>query len=274
LKTPKKIDRNLKAALKKGDAKRIAAALEEVVTAARSSPGETTTIPDGFLRLSTATHRLAQGIWGGFRRPAPVRTLKKKPAYKRSSLGFGPWREEAGKRVRKAAIDGKLTIYVFGGDEAAANNLPSNPVVLRSTLIRQLIPARKGLPDRTIRSSLKFADGDTVLFRLLQFGILLVRPREFNDWYRSERARGKWASQHSRLKPREGRPSKQTESLRSAVMTALREKKTGVAALCRRLLASGRPDVPSRDTLARLVDQLYAETGEPEFRRTKRSRRK
>ena len=159
-KTDEKIDRDLKAALKQGDAKRIAAALKDVVRASRAPPEAAAAIPDGFLRLSEATHLLAQGVWGGFSRPAAVRTLKRQPAYNRTSLGFGPWREEAGKRLRTAATKGNLTVYIFGGAQAAANNLNSSPVVLPSILIGGLISARRNIPDRAIRSSLKLAHGD------------------------------------------------------------------------------------------------------------------
>jgi len=44
--------------------------------------------------------------------------------------------------------------------------------------------------------------------------------------------------------------------------------------LHRLLVASGRSDVPSQDTLARLVDQLHRETGEAALLRTPRARRK
>jgi hypothetical protein len=63
-----------------------------------------------------------------------------------------------------------------------------------------------------------------------------------------------------------------TSSLRTAVAGALRERKRSVAELRRDLIASGRNDVPSVDTLERLVDLLHRETGNPEFYRMKRRR--
>jgi hypothetical protein len=42
----------------------------------------------------------------------------------------------------------------------------------------------------------------------------------------------------------------------------------------RQLVASGLSNVPSEDTLARLVDQLYRETGNVKFLRRQRDRRK
>jgi hypothetical protein len=76
---------------------------------------------------------------------------------------------------------------------------------------------------------------------LLKAGIILVHSKEFETWYRSERDKGRWPSQHSRLK--KGRPSTQTEGLRDAIIVALREGKTSIAALRRRLETCGRTDV-------------------------------
>ena len=91
-------------------------------------------------------------------------------------------------------------------------------------------------------------------------------------WYRKERAKGRWPSQAPRVR-KTGRPSVRTQGLKDAIIAALRDGKTSVAELRRRLEATGRTDVPSPDTLARLVDQLHRETGEPELLR-KRSRRR
>lgn len=50
--------------------------------------------------------------------------------------------------------------------------------------------------------------------------------------------------------------------------------KISIAKLHRLLIASSDDKVPSPDTLARLIDQLHAETGEAEFFRVKRAQRK
>lgn len=73
-------------------------------------------------------------------------------------------------------------------------------------------------------------------------------------------------------KKKEGRPSQQTDGLRNAVAAIMQEGKITTAELRRRLVSSGRTDVPSEDTLARVVDELYRETGEARFRRRKRAR--
>jgi hypothetical protein len=50
--------------------------------------------------------------------------------------------------------------------------------------------------------------------------------------------------------------------------------KDGITTLHRLLVASGRSDVPSQDTVARLVDQLHRETGDMKLLRVTRVRRK
>jgi hypothetical protein len=71
--------------------------------------------PEDFLRISCAVNRLSDGMWGGLRRPDPVAAIKQDQ--KKLSLGFGPWGEKAGRRLRAAAVRGKLTIYVFAKPE-------------------------------------------------------------------------------------------------------------------------------------------------------------
>jgi len=116
------------------------------------------------------------------------------------------------------------------------------------------------------------------LLRLLTIGVLLVRASEFRRWYRSERAKGKWRSQRSRLRAAVGRPAKRSDLIRNAIMALVRDgawsAKAGIAKLHRLLCASGRDNVPSPDTLAHVIDELHHETGEAEYFRTKRSRRK
>jgi hypothetical protein len=232
---------------------------------------EDLTLPEGFLRFSDAVDLLAQGIWGGLQRPIPVRKFKRQ--YKKTSVGFGPWKEKAGKCLRSAALDGKVPVYVFGTPQSEIGDLSPEITPVPVIALRRLIPIRGSLPDHP-RASMKAAGGDGKLFRSLNTGLLLVRRSQFDAWYQRERAKRRWPSQRSTSKRRDGRPSVQTDDLRTAVINAMRERKTSIAALRRRLVGSGRADIPSLDTLERLVDQLYRETGEAEFFRMKRTRRK
>ena len=236
-------------------------------------------IPNGFQRFSDAVNRLAEGMWGGLRQPIPVRGVKR--TSKKASVIFGPWREQAGQCLTAAAIAGELPVYLFP-ESNPPPNAPTEllhsirrPVVLSTELLKSLITARNMFPDHPIQSwaktSRRIAGGDKKLYWLLKAGITLLRSKEFDLWYRKERAKGRWPSQTPRVR-KIGRSSVGTQGLKNAIIVALRERKTGMAELHRRLEADGRTDVPSPDTLARLVDQLHRETGEPELLR-KRSRR-
>ncbi len=237
-------------------------------------------IPDGFLRFSDAVSRLAEGMWGGLRRPIPVHGARR--TFKNASVIFGPWGEQAGQRLTSAAIAGELPVYLFPRShpppDAPTELLHSirEPVVLSTEVLKSLVTTRNTFPDRPIQSwakaSMRIAGDDKKLYWLLKAGIMLLRTQEFDIWYRKERAQGRWPSQNEKV-TKIGRPSIGTQGLKDAVIAALRERKTGVAELRRRLEVDGRTDVPSPDTLARLVDQLHRETGRPELLR-KRSRRR
>jgi hypothetical protein len=241
-------------------------------------------VPDRLLRISDAVNRLAEGMWGGLPQPDPVRTIKQN-SYK-LSVGFGRWREQAGQRFRAAALEGKLVVYLSADTQASSKSPVSalqstaniEPVVVAIKVLERLLISRGSLPDHPIRPTIKTAGGDEKLFALLNRGILVVSESDFDVWYRAERARGKWASQRSKSKTSIGRPTKQTEALRNAVVARLRDGawdgKEGIMKLHRLLVSSGVSDVPSPDTLARLVDQLFSETGEPGLLRVARVRRK
>jgi hypothetical protein len=148
------------------------------------------------------------------------------------------------------------------------------PVVLSTDLLKSLVTARNTFPDHPIKTktSMRIAGDNKKLYWLLKSGIMLLRAKEFDIWYREQRGKKRWPSQTSGER-KIGRPSIGTQGLKDAIVAALRERKTSVAELRRQLQANGRTDVPSPDTLARLVDQLHRETGRPELLR-KRSRRR
>src|SRR5260221_9211147 len=106
--------------------------------------------------------------------------------------------------------------------------------------------------------------------RFLTSGFLVVRANDFDAWYRSERAKCKWPSQRHSQRSSIGRPSTQSDAVRNGGIGLVRDgkwtAKDGIA-MVRRLLVedSSASEVPSPDTLARLVDRLHWETGESEF---------
>ena len=216
-------------------------------------------------------------MWGGIRQPVAVRGAKR--TYKKGSVIFGPWREQAGQRLTAAAIAGELPVYLFPESNSPANaptellDSIRKPVVLSTDLLKSLVTARNTFPDHPIKTktSMRIAGDNKKLYWLLKSGIMLLRAKEFDIWYREQRYKKRWPSQTLGAR-KIGRPSIGTQGLKDAIVAALRERKTGVAELRRQLQANGRTDVPSPDTLARLVDQLHRETGRPELLR-KRSRR-
>jgi hypothetical protein len=240
-------------------------------------------MPEGCLSVSCATNRLADGMWGGLPRPDPVVSIKQ--SQKKLSVGFGPWREKAAECLRDAAVNGKLAVYVVAEPKVRSKNRilterspeEIEPVVVPEDVIKRLMTSRGGLPDHAIRPSIRTAGGDESLLALLTTGLLVVRTNDFDVWYQSERAKGRWASQRRRTKSPDGRPTKQTETLRNAVLGLVRDLKwngkAGIAALHRLLVTSGRSEIPSPDTLARLVDQMHRETGEAGLRRIARAAR-
>ena len=238
-------------------------------------------LPDGYILLSDAVTRLAEGIWGGLPRAEPLRAIK--TVAKKASIGFGPWREFAGRHLTAAVRRGELAVYVAAGAERLAQSVRgphcySRPVLVPKSILNRLITSRGALSDAPIRPTLTTAGGDARLFALLSVGTLVVRARDFAVWYETDRSKGKWPSQRSSTKIRVGRPSRQTEALRNAIIGLVRRQEWnaqhGATRLRRLLVASDRTDVPSADTLTRMIDQMHRERGEPELIRKRRTRRK
>jgi hypothetical protein len=229
-------------------------------------------ILSAFLRLSDAAYRLAQGMWGGLRQADPVRAVKR--CEKKLSVGFGPWQERAKRRIRTAAVAGELTVYVLTESKFGIDA----PAPVPASILERLITSRGGLPDHCVRMSVQKANGDVELARLLTNGLLVVRKFDFDKWYRSERAKGKWPSQKSRLKKPRGRPRKQSAELHNAILRQMRDgawrATDGIPALRRILVQTGLVEVPSVNTLRSMVSEMLAETGDAELRVTpKKSRR-
>jgi hypothetical protein len=271
--------------------------------------------PPGFLFFSEATNRLAAGMWGGLPQPIPIRQTKQthikdfhikdfekrtkrirkkgQHPWRRLSLGFGPWCEQARKRLTGAAIDEELLVYI------TAEN--AEPVVVPAGVLAILPKSRGGLGDIPFRVSLKTITAEIskpksathssiwpirnareseALFRMLTTGRLVVRETDFLAWYEAEHARGQWESQRSRWESQRsrkkihgGRPPKQTKSLENTILGLVRDEEwradTPISTLHRILVEKGL-DPPSPDTLSRLIDRLHLKTGEPGLYRSKR----
>jgi hypothetical protein len=263
-------------------------------------------VPQRYLRISEATNRLAAGMWGNLPRPPAVHEMKRlfRTPYLSAeprlvdlphpALGqertptFGPRREEAGRRLRMAVLHGELPMFVLTSNGEAT----AVPVAF----IKKLITSRGGLTDHPIRVSLSAARAAGVEERflaVLRSGVFVVTVAEFDVWYRLERAKRKWSSQRMdvwyrlemRKRPIPWRPTKQSERLRNKILSLVRDGawrntkspdhtgKHGIAALHRILVDAKDIAVPSSDTLNRLVDRMWKETGDAALRKAPRRRR-
>ena len=243
-------------------------------------------LSDGYILFSEAIRRLEMRIWGGLRDPRELRNLKDALRKEESdtvtietdairkgvSVGFGPRRQEAGKRLTRAALGGKLGVYLARQDQKTpgCTRIPCE-------VLERLMLVRGSLPDYPIRPSIKACSGDRSLALLLRTGPLVVEESEFNRWVAAERNKGRWPSQRSRKKPRTGRPTKATGDLRDALLELIRvgawNSTQPITELRHWLIMLGKK-VPSADTLIRLVNSLYVETGDPALRRRKRAPRR
>ena len=215
--------------------------------------------PETVMKLSEAVVKLSSGVWGGLPLPAPVVALKK--SYCKMSVGYGPWRERAWGYLREAVQDGKLKVYI---------DFPPHPLkLIPINVVNRLITPRGTIPDHAIRPTYRTVDKDAKLLVALINGTLVIRSSDFRDCYLSLREERKWASQRTSLKPRNGRPPKQANKARNMILRMLDanewDRQAGILELHRMLSASGDVDLPSPDTLARLADQLYRETGNPKL---------
>lgn len=144
-------------------------------------------VPDGYILISTAVHRLKAGMFVG-RRPEPVRKLQAEEPHLR--VGFGPPQEQAAKILSDAICSGDLAAYVrdeansadHAGIDAATAILPVSPPALRALARR-----RGGLPDYPIRPSfslLRKGQATVETFTALTRNPLLLRETDFSNWYR------------------------------------------------------------------------------------------
>jgi hypothetical protein len=231
---------------------------------------ETSRVPEGFILFSDAVRLLCRGMFATLPRPEPVAELNKAIKYK---AAFGPWTEEAAKSLADAAENGDLPVHALRDSTASGACGKAKIVAVPAAIVRNLLRSRGGLVDRQ-RVSLKTVNTDLRLFGALNAGVVVISEEEFAAWYQKERAKGRWKSQGRKLK-KIGRPSKLNKHLEQKIRSILPTpgQKISIAELGRQLRSAGAPDVPSDDTLARMVDQIYRKTGDKKCRRIKRRRR-
>jgi hypothetical protein len=241
-------------------------------------------VPDGYVRFSDAVNRLTKSMYGNLPRPGIV--AKFKQAYPGESIGPGWWRTRAAARLTAAARTGEFAVYLLARPRVLAEQCgvarhvaaDPGPTSVPVEVLNRLLTSRGGLADHPIRPTLRTAGGNQKLLGSLKTGTLLVRSADFDRWRRAERAKRKWLTQRSSRKPRIGRPSKKTTRLRHEILARVRHGRWNarqtIASLHRMLIADGARNLPSPDTLERMVDELWEETGEIDLLRKKRCRRK
>jgi hypothetical protein len=228
-----------------------------------------------FLLISECVNQTVQGMWGNAARPEPVREIKQIDGG--LSVGFGPRKETAAAVLRADALQGTLPVFVRARPTADAEGRSrAEPQRVPPELLKRLLPVRGGLPDHPMHVRRRAsADGQSNddLVVLLRHGQLVVRRADFVDWYKHRRRKGYWPSQASRLAPRRGRPTKDTGSLRRAILSVVHDDAWRAAdgmPTLRRLLLERGYEPPSCDTLGRVVDKLYCLMGETALRRSVR----
>jgi hypothetical protein len=223
-----------------------------------------------FLSISECVALLEQGMWGNVPRSVPVARAKKDAALGHElSVGFAPQRQESAALLLASALSGKLAIYIRTRDPTVAVN---EPVAASLEMLKQVIPVRKGLPDRPVH--VIGSAGDPIVM-LLRAGELVIRHTDFEAWYKKEHARGVWPSQCKRQKRRLGRPSKDSEQLQNAIQAIVEDGTwngmDGMVKLRNELSERGH-EAPSLNTLALAVDRLFKRTGKAPFQRRARSK--
>jgi hypothetical protein len=228
----------------------------------------------GFLLMSEAVARLEGGMFGGnIRRPEPVEAIKKLDP--RISVGFGLHRQKAASVIHKAIMAGRLGVHVFASPGAdgvcRVLQVPIN-------VLERLFKSRGGLPDHAIRLPFNLVRDHAVapeLFAALSSSAMFLKSTEFKGWYQRQKRQRLWPSQRKSVKPRAGRPSKQTDELLISIRARAAENSwsasEGIAQLVKLLVSHGQP---TRNTVRRAVERLYEETGDPQFRIVPRTRAK
>jgi hypothetical protein len=200
-------------------------------------------------------------MFGQLVRAEPIAEIKRSEP--RLSVDFGLQRREAKAKIRKDATAGKLVVYAFGADS-------NEPQIVYPEILDCMICVRGGLPDHVGRlvSFETLVPAHRVLYHAIRGSVLALNEREFERWQAAERKKGKWPSQRSKkhITKSRGRPRAADDDLRANILVCLRDEKwtgcDGIPALRKILADIPRINLPSEDTLARIVRDLYVETGE------------
>jgi hypothetical protein len=233
------------------------------------------TPPPGYVTISESVNRLEKGMFAQLPRPVLVHEVKKHPDIGRdASIGFGPWRDQAAKSIRDAAIAGHLMVCCAIVDESRAVDEGSIDSVPKEAL-KLVIPVHSGLPDYAVHVY-RPQPGSSISSRLLaklRKSIMLLSRVEFDAWYEAERRKTNWPAQSQSKAAKVGRP-RAGELVPNRVRRLVEQNKWSatapITALQRLLMEMTPLEIVSDDSLARIVDRLFLHTGDSRFQRHKR----
>ena len=225
-----------------------------------------------FLLISEAVASLQAGMFGGaIKRPEPVEAIKK--VCPQLSVEWGLHKEKAAAAIHAAIMKGSLALHVFTlptADGAGQTLLVPNDVLAR------LFKVRGALPDHAIRLSATLLRNGFVtaeLFAALSSSGMFLKEGEFEAWYQRQKRRRRWPSQRESIRPRTGRPTKQTNQLLTSISARVAEENwsapDGIVKLVRLLATHG---APNRNLVRRAVQRLYEETGDNRYHVVPRKR--
>jgi hypothetical protein len=229
--------------------------------------------PPGYVTISESVNRLEKGMFAQLPRPLLVHEVKRNPDIGRdASIGFGPWRDQAAKSIRDAAIAGHLMVCCAIVDESRAIDEGSIESVPKEAL-KLVIPVHSGLPDYAVHVY-RPQPGSSISSRSkLRKSIMLLSRVEFDAWYEAERRKTNWPAQSQSKAAKVGRP-RAGELVPNRVRRLVEQNKWSATApitALQRLLMEMKPlEIVSDDSLARIVDRLFLHTGDSRFQRRKR----
>jgi hypothetical protein len=242
--------------------------------------------PEGYITLREIENSLYRRMWAGFgRAELAAQILRDYAEEGKRALDFGPRRDHVVAALREAFLSGKLTLFVVL-DKRRWGSRPvpdwaNNPTPVPKELLGHVFISVKGrMPgDFAIRPGRKAAGSDR-MFVLASYGRLIVRDCDFRRWLALEKRKRRWPSQRktpARTKRGVGRPRRQESRLKNRIQRVVSEGAwNGQRPLTelRRMLSREGEGMPSVDTIGRLVDESFAETGKPGLRRHHRRRRR
>lgn len=241
-------------------------------------------VPKGYLALVDIQNSLVRRLWAGFGCAELVRQILRDAGKSgKRSAGFAPRRDYVAQRLSEAFSTGKMTLYKavnLTRCDKSITPIPSRaqvPMAVPKELIGHVFIKGRMPSNFAIRPNRK-AIGDDRLRALLSCGPLLVRESEFRRWLKSEKRKRKWPSQRIQAELRKGvgRPRTHDARLKDVILIIAREGawngRRPLTELYRPLVERGESP-PSVDTIGRLVDEKFSETGVAALGRRRRIRR-